>query len=205
MKFGKERADGSIELTIEDEDNLDEAALVEVGLLKTIEYSDDYVNVKSNIENDTGIERSIETTEGVWRALMGIGVLETLRARIALEDIEQQEQTFSQAGEIKKITKALPKPLTKGKTNMMNSVKKTVASVKKVAPVMNDKTTVAPVAQKPLTYSQSKKIVQRLGIKNHQKYYRLRDTQKLPNGLPSNPATAYARCWQSWDHFLGAK
>lgn len=58
-------------------------------------------------------------------------------------------------------------------------------------------------ATKIAGFADAKRIVRKLGWKNHQAYSWAKIEGRLPSALPQNPKEVYARYWKGWDNFFG--
>ena len=56
-----------------------------------------------------------------------------------------------------------------------------------------------------LSFAKAKALVRNCGINNTQKYIALRTAKKLPQGLPVDPKTSYAKYWKGWTDFCGTR
>jgi len=103
------------------------------------------------------------------------------------------------------IIKLLKNSITRGEctTKRINDTAKTMLVSPNQALKEEKMKKSTPVSTSTLTYARAKVLVRKAGFRNIQKYVSLRTKGQLPAGLPSNPATAYARYWKGWTEFCG--
>jgi len=55
------------------------------------------------------------------------------------------------------------------------------------------------------TFAEAKRIVRKLGLKNHQAYSWMKIEGRKPATLPDQPKIQYARYWKGWNDFFGVE